>query len=107
MENTFKHGAFCWNELATPDVEGAKKFYGAIFGWKFVERDMGPMVYNMVEVNGMGVGGIMPACPGQPALWGSYVSVDNADETARLATENGGGSSWAPPIFRKWAAWWC
>ena len=27
-----QHGHFHWNELLTRDVEGAKRFYGAIFG---------------------------------------------------------------------------
>jgi predicted enzyme related to lactoylglutathione lyase len=26
-------GTFCWNELMTTDVAGAKAFYGALFGW--------------------------------------------------------------------------
>ncbi|MGH9239255.1 MAG: VOC family protein, partial [Vicinamibacterales bacterium] len=28
---------FCFAELYTPDVARAKKFYGDLFGWTFVE----------------------------------------------------------------------
>src|SRR4051795_10612898 len=27
-------GSFCWNELATRDMDAAKRFYGAVFGWE-------------------------------------------------------------------------
>ena len=87
---TPKHGTFCWNELATPDAEGAKKFYGEVFGWKFQSRDMGKMIYHMAEVDGKGDGRHHEGlCTGQPAMWGSYISVDNVDETAKLAAELG------------------
>ena len=29
-------GAMAWNELATPDSEGAAAFYGALFGWQYI-----------------------------------------------------------------------
>ena len=29
------HGNFCWNELMTRDIEGAKRFYGDTIGWTF------------------------------------------------------------------------
>ena len=32
-ESLMKHGAFGWNELMTTDVDAAKRFYGALFGW--------------------------------------------------------------------------
>ena len=28
-----KHGAFSWNELMTTDVDAARSFYDALFGW--------------------------------------------------------------------------
>ena len=32
-EARLQHGAFGWNELMTTDVDAAKRFYGALFGW--------------------------------------------------------------------------
>ncbi len=30
---TNEPNAVCWHELATPDIEGARAFYGQVFGW--------------------------------------------------------------------------
>ena len=43
-------GSLCWNELTTRDAEGAKAFYGAVFGWhanelKFPGPDGAEMSY--------------------------------------------------------------
>jgi predicted enzyme related to lactoylglutathione lyase len=36
--NPFQNpGAFSWSELITNDLQGAKAFYGEIFGWQFKE----------------------------------------------------------------------
>src|SRR5207248_3467066 len=34
-------GVFVWDELATSDVEGAKRFYGEVVGWTTSDTDMG------------------------------------------------------------------
>jgi hypothetical protein len=39
-ESIARNGHFHWNELLTGDVEGAKRFYGAIFGWQFEGMSM-------------------------------------------------------------------
>ncbi len=38
-----EHGALNFNGLATRDVEGAKRFYGAVFGWNVLSLPGGPM----------------------------------------------------------------
>ena len=35
---------FVWHDLNTKDLEGAKRFYGELFNWKFDESDDGPYV---------------------------------------------------------------
>lgn len=38
-----ENGAFCWADLQTPDRERSAKFYGSVFGWKFLpgkDKDM-------------------------------------------------------------------
>jgi uncharacterized protein len=32
-------GVPCWADLAVPDVEAAKRFYGGLFGWTFADAD--------------------------------------------------------------------
>lgn len=38
-----EHGALNFNTLATRDLEGAKAFYGAVFGWRALALDSGMM----------------------------------------------------------------
>src|SRR5690349_9383456 len=58
-------GSFCWNELMTRDVPGARAFYGSLFGWKVEEMDMGPAgKYTLWQRGKDGVGGCMAMPPG-------------------------------------------
>ena len=53
MNDPFKtHGAFSWCELMTPDPEGAKRFYGTLFGWTLEDMDMGRGTYTVVKAGG-------------------------------------------------------
>src|SRR3954468_7531811 len=40
-----EHGALCWNELNTRDVEAAQAFYGELLGWTFEKIPDIPMEY--------------------------------------------------------------
>ena len=92
-EEQKKHGSFCWNELLTTDVDGAKKFYGELFGWETEDSDMTGMTYTIIKANGQEAGGMMlmpPECQGMPPAWGVYVTVDDVDETAKKTEALGG-----------------
>ena len=52
-------GALNWNELQTRDVDGAKAFGDAVFGWKPDDQDFGGMTYTLFNVGGTGVAGAM------------------------------------------------
>ena len=54
--------AFAWNELMTDDVEGAKAFYGALFGWE-AETVAGAMPYTEFKLDGRSVAGMMAKPP--------------------------------------------
>jgi predicted enzyme related to lactoylglutathione lyase len=91
-------GTPSWVDLATTDLEGAKAFYGALFGWEF--EDMGPEAggYTMCALRGQQVAGLGPTMgEGIPPAWSTYVSVEDADTTAK-AVESAGGSALAPPF---------
>ena len=100
MENHFKtHGAFSWTELMTTDPEAAKKFYSEIFGWELEKYDTAEMEYTVIKVAGEEVGGIMsipPQAAGSPPHWGTYVTVDNVDETVKKAESLGATINVAP-----------
>jgi predicted enzyme related to lactoylglutathione lyase len=87
------HGAFCWNELGTTDVEAAKKFYTELLGWTLKAGDAGTMIYNEIVVNGQAMGGIYQMGPefgDAPSHWMPYVAVDDVDASSKRAEELGG-----------------
>src|SRR6478736_6508190 len=96
-------GAFSWPELATTDQKGAVAFYRALFGWDLNEQPMGPgEVYSMFQMRGKHVGAGYTMRPderkmGVPAHWNSYVTVADADESAKQA-ESLGAKVLAPPF---------
>jgi predicted enzyme related to lactoylglutathione lyase len=67
-------------DLATPDVEAAKKYYGQIFGWDFF--DTGPDFghYNFALAQGQTAVGLGPMQPGaqMPSAWTIYFATDDA-----------------------------
>jgi predicted enzyme related to lactoylglutathione lyase len=92
----YAHGVPSWVDLGTTDVEDAKRFYGALFGWEAEDMptDQG-MPYTMFTKNGKvvaGMGSISPeqAAAGVPPVWSTYLNVDNADEAIAKVTEAGG-----------------
>ncbi|MBI1763171.1 MAG: VOC family protein [Acidobacteria bacterium] len=96
MGNQMKHpaGNFCWFELGTTDQNGAKEFYGKLFGWQFRDNPMSPeMVYTTFTLDGKEVGAcykLGPEMAGVPTHWMPYVATDSADAMAAKVTELGG-----------------
>ncbi|MEP6637555.1 MAG: VOC family protein [Acidobacteriota bacterium] len=87
------NGAFCWNELATTNLETAKKFYTEMFGWKLKESKAAGMIYNEIVAGDKEAGGMyqMTAEYGNaPSHWMAYVAVDDVDSKARQVSELGG-----------------
>jgi predicted enzyme related to lactoylglutathione lyase len=93
-------GAMNWNELQTRDVEGAKAFYSAVFGWQPDDQDFGGMTYTVFNVAGTGIAGAMPTPSGvpeaTPAFWLTYFSVEDCDASVAKVQELG-GSALGPP----------
>lgn len=95
-------GALAWNELNTRDLEGAKSFYGAVFGWGFETNDMGGMgKYTTITQGGNPVGGILDMGERQvpaeiPPHWLVYFAVEEADATIEQAKERGGNLMMGP-----------
>jgi predicted enzyme related to lactoylglutathione lyase len=86
-------GSFCWNELATTDLESAMTFYKELLGWQINESKGTGMIYNEIVVGGRHVGGMYKMGPefgGAPSHWMAYVAVEDVDERARQVWELGG-----------------
>ena len=83
-------GALCWNELASPDVDGSKAFYSALFGWEIRPFDQSPQLYLVIENLGRGNGGIREPQPGEPPNWLVYFAVEDIDASLARVEELGG-----------------
>lgn len=94
MQENPKIGEFCWNELATSNVQAAKDFYGKVFGWKFSDHDMGDMTYTMIKINDKEFAGIWSIPKDKekeiPPHWMSYILVENLDESLKKIQEQNG-----------------
>jgi uncharacterized protein len=115
-------GSLNFNGLNTRDVEGAKRFYGSVFGWKTLDlggaaemwrlsgygdhleqRDPG-LRERVAEIGGPEgfedvVAALTPIADDQPevpAHWSVTFAVDDADATAARAAELGGQVVVAP-----------
>lgn len=93
------HGTFCWMDLATNNVEAAKKFYSELFGWDLRKGDVAGMEYNEINAGGeQNIGGMWQMseeCKGaagetMPPHWMAYVAVENVDDAARKVFDLGG-----------------
>jgi len=93
----FTQGEPCWADLSAEDTEGAKAFYGGLFGWTWEDRTMpdSTMVYSMAQKDGCYVAGLGPITPellamGMRSVWNTYLAVDSADDAYQKAVEAGG-----------------
>jgi uncharacterized protein len=94
-------GHCAWNELATSDPDGAKAFYGGLFGWsKEGEMDMGPLgKYEFLKVKSgrFAIGAVMPRMPEMPvSAWSFYFRVPDIDAAVATIGAKGGAILQAP-----------
>ena len=94
-------GKIVWNDLVTEDLEGARRFYGELFGWTFeqgsrpgggpysVARSGRVYVAGMVEVPSRAEGA-------KVSRWLPYVSVPDVDASVSRATAAGAKVAVAP-----------
>jgi predicted enzyme related to lactoylglutathione lyase len=122
-----EHGSLNFNGLATRDPEGAKTFYGAVFGWETLALPAGvmwtlPGYGDHLEERSPGLRDQMAQMGGPegfidvvaaltpiadddsetPAHWSVTFAVDDAEKTAALAGELG-GEVVAGPVDAPWS----
>ncbi len=90
-EGPARPGTFCWNELHTKDMAGAKKFYGGIFGWSGKGGD-GEMEYWHWQNAGKEIGGMTTHMggPNVPPHWLAYIAVSDVDGVTKKVEALGG-----------------
>jgi predicted enzyme related to lactoylglutathione lyase len=106
-ERVNEPGTLTWNELGTRDIEGAKAFYGEVFGWVADEHELqradggpGPAIYVEWLLDGRDVGGMMDisgVLPAEvPAHWLVYFAVADADAAVAKVKAAGGDVRFGP-----------
>jgi predicted enzyme related to lactoylglutathione lyase len=87
-------GAFTWNELATRDIEAAKKFYKAVFDWDAVTSPFGETTYTEWKIGDRSIGGMREMGPNDPPQvpphWLVYFAVGDTDNSVATVGEAGG-----------------
>ncbi len=80
-----------WFEIPADNIERARSFYGALFGWK-IEKFPGMMDYWHINTGGDDAtpdGGMMQRkCPEQPIT--NYINVSSVNEAAAKVAKLGG-----------------
>ncbi len=91
---SYAPGTPCWVELSgTPDVEASEAFYRELFGWEMPEQPNSVQLggYRRAKLGGRDVAGVSPRMDGgQPTVWSTYVSVEDAAATAAKIADSGG-----------------
>lgn len=84
----YPEGTFCWIDLGTPDVPGAKAFYGDLLGWEYEDlpSEQGGSTV-MCRLRGRAVAAMHEQ--GGGAEWTSFISVEDADRATGRAEELG------------------
>jgi predicted enzyme related to lactoylglutathione lyase len=87
-----EHAAFSWNELIGNDLEGATRFYGAVFGLSFEGLPDTPadVPYQLMKVSDDIVGGISGMGGDDPPQWLTYFMHDEVDAGLAKVRELGG-----------------
>ncbi|MGZ8362354.1 MAG: VOC family protein [Caulobacteraceae bacterium] len=80
---------FIWYELMSPDPKASEAFYTKVIGWT-PRAFQGTEGYTVMNVGEAGVGGIMAAPEGAPAMWVGYIAVDDIDVALTSLTAAGG-----------------
>jgi uncharacterized protein len=90
-------GSVSWNELSTGDLQAAKRFYSAVFGygWDDVDTGEGGPPYATFSVGGPGVGGAMQM-DGLPPHWTPYFAVEDTDAAVATVRRLGGSVMMEP-----------
>jgi predicted enzyme related to lactoylglutathione lyase len=83
----------CWVELASRDVEGARRFYGEVFGWLPADRDYYGTSYTEFKVGGLSVAGMVLMDeqwpPDVAPHWIPYIEVADCDASTERAVALG------------------
>jgi predicted enzyme related to lactoylglutathione lyase len=95
VRSSYVQGTPNWIDLSATDQDAAKDFYGELFGWTFDDQPMPEGVYSMALKDDGLVGAISVQPPDlaaqrAPAMWNTYLAVDDVDAALARVDAAGG-----------------
>ncbi|MGY4540984.1 putative enzyme related to lactoylglutathione lyase [Arthrobacter sp. UYNi723] len=99
---SYRHGEPCWADVQTRDVEAAKAFYAAVFGWTFKDLPTPDgRSYAQAFVGEDLVAVVAPQNPHQESLgthaqWNIYFAAEDAGALAEEVPHAGGAVQFGP-----------
>ncbi|MFI2203468.1 VOC family protein [Streptomyces sp. NPDC020192] len=98
LTTRFVNGAPNWIDVTTSDIDGARSFYGGLFGWEFQSAGPDAGGYGFFQLGGKTVAGGVQGGPEQgPPAWTVYFQSADAEATAKAA-EQAHGSVLVQPM---------
>jgi hypothetical protein len=92
-KETWMLNTFFWYDLATSDVDAARKFYCEVVGWGYQDNSQAGQTYGVFTVGDAGVAGLMPYPEGMTPpfpVWNGYIAVEDVDAKAEQVKAEGG-----------------
>ncbi len=87
---SYPAGTPSWIDHAAKDLAASNSFYSSLFGWEAEDQGEEMGHYTLFRKGGKRVAGNMGIMgEGQPAVWTTYVCVDDADKTVEVARKAG------------------
>ncbi len=87
-------GSFVWIELASRDLDAARRFYHQVFDWNVPTEPVAASGYREFDLKGREIGGMLPMGPqfppDVPPNWLVYFAVTSCDDTADRVAGLGG-----------------
>ncbi|HWO61547.1 MAG TPA: VOC family protein [Umezawaea sp.] len=84
------NGTPTWIDLGIPDLERAKGFYGALFGWEFTSAGAEAGHYTTALLDGRRVAALAPNEGETEFWWNVYFAVDDCDSVVKSVVGSGG-----------------
>jgi uncharacterized protein len=91
-ESNWPEGTPCWVDLGVLDIDRARAFYTAVFGWDIPEGSPESGGYAIASLHGHNVAGLGPqqGPPDAAPTWTTYLASDDLDATVTKVKGAGG-----------------
>lgn len=90
-------GTPCWADLAVPDLDAAKRFYGAVLGWEYTDHGEEYGDYVTCTRDGARAAGLTPMYQaGMPVAWTVYFATEDLPATVTRIQDAGGTVVFGP-----------